>query len=270
MAVLAGVLITLPLPALATAPWQSLTYRQASLWGEVSVELTLQPSEQPAENGPWRLQVSSSAGNNREQLSLWLADPWSGILLKERYSEGRQNRRFKSFDYRGAHIRRLRKEPADGEEQLPHVQWSRSSVESVSVPQLDGPLHTPYLLLVLATAPRLAGAAGELTAYLHTDYDFYRATLYHRGQETIAARYRLLGDGSDGSDGRLVDETVTADRIGLRIEPVSRPGRDDFEFMGLRDEIHFLVERDSRLPLRISGKDPLLGEVRINLVGAAL
>ena len=264
MVALAGVLISLPLPAQATAPWQSLTYRQASLWGEVSVELTLQPSEQPAENGPWRLQVSSSAGNNREQLSLWLADPWGGILLKQRYSEGRQNRRFKSFDYRGEHIHRLRMEPAHGEEQLPHAQWSLSSEESVAAPQLDGPLHTPYLLLVLATAPRLAGAAGELTAYLHTDYDFYRATLYNRGQETISANYRLQGDG------RLVDETITADRIELKIEPVSRPGRDDFEFLGLHDEIHFLVDRDSRLPLRISGKDPLLGEVHINLVGAAL
>ncbi|MCY4428470.1 MAG: hypothetical protein OXC05_15775, partial [Halieaceae bacterium] len=105
---------------------------------------------------------------------------------------------------------------------------------------------------------------GELTAYLHTDYDFYRATLYNRGQETISAHYRLQGDG------RLVDETVTADRIELTIEPVSRQVRDDFEFLGLRDKIHFLVDRGSRLPLRISGKDPLLGEVHINLVSAAL
>ena len=266
-AVIAGCfLLPVAAPAAAAPPWQSLHFQQDSPLGGVTAELALQPVPTARGSCHWRLQVNASLGrHNREQVTLLLASPRGNILAKQRYSEGRLNRRFKSFDYAGGNILRQRREPAAGEHRLPHQQWSETSTESLALPELDAPLLTPYALPLLATAGELTAVGNSLTIYLHTDHNFYRATLSNRGRQSVAVRYRLQGEG-----GQLVDETVSADRIELQVAPVRQPEQNDFELMGLRDQVYFLVDRETRLPLRISGRIPHFGETHIDLSGASL
>lgn len=259
-------LLPMAAPATAAPPWQTLHYHQASPLGGVTAELALQPVRTARGSCHWQLQVDASLGrHNREQVTLLLASPRGNILAKQRYSEGRLNRRFKSFDYAGENILRQRREPAQGEHRLPHQQWSDTSSESLALPEMDAPLLTPYALLLLATAGELTAVDNSLTVYLHTDHNFYRATLRNQGQQPVAVRYRLQGEG-----GQLVEGTVSADHIELQVVPVRQPEQNDFELMGLRDQVYFLVDRETRLPLRISGRVPHFGETHIDLSGASL
>lgn len=247
--------------------WKELSFQRKSMWGNVEAEMQLQATEVDTEVR-WNLDVNTRVGNNNEErVSLQLASLNGQIIDKQRFSRGRTDRRFKSYDYHSDGIARLRKDPAGGEAALPVEQWSISKQQHIEYPDLPegAVLTTPYALFLLASDPRLASRDGQLCVYVHTDYNVYQVTLVNSGEQKLVASYTLT-KGDEVTQYRK--QSVVVDRIQLTVVPFSEPARPDFGVMGLSGEISFLVEQELRLPLRIQGRAPRVGDTHIDMTGA--
>ncbi len=247
--------------------WKELSFQRKSMWGNVDAKMQLYAAEVGAKMR-WNLDVSTRVGNNNEeQVTLQLASLDGQIVDKQRFSRGRKDRRFKSFDYRDKGIDRLRKDPAAGEAALPVEQWSLSNQQRIEYPDLPegAVLTTPYALFLLVSDPRLAQHDGEVCVYVHTDFNVYEVTLHNSGEQELVTTYALT-EGDEVTQYRK--QSVVVDHIQLTVVPFSEPARPDFGVMGLSGQVSFLVEQERRLPLRIQGKAPRVGDTHIDMTGA--
>ncbi len=250
----------------AEPPWRWLRFERQSPWGAATADIGLRP----VAAGGWQLTVSSQLGErNSERITLRLASLQGAIEARQRHSRGRRQQRFKAFDYSGEAILRERREPGAGEDELAPARWRRGELRRIPLPSLPrgAVLTAPSALLLLACDPLLADAGAERTVFVHTDYNFYRVTLVNRGERELPARFELAAGGASSSRG---GPAVAAHRIELLVSPLSEPERPDFALLGLSGSVALLVARDSRLPLRVTGSAPWLGEVHIDLRSARL
>ncbi len=246
----------------STPPWKSLQFLRKSIWGDARAAMRIDTD--------WTMHVLTTLGkNNREEVILKLTGSQGAIIEKQRYSQGRKDRRFKSLSYSGNLIKRTRIDPAKGEIDLPVKRWTQQNVQQIRVENLPAnqPLTTPYTLFMLASSAQLSRPGHPIVAYVHTDYNVYQVELSNSGTETLNTAYTLEGSTAPTQVKHVEFQT---DRISLNVTPVFQPGRYDFEVMGLSEEIHFLVDPVSRLPLRIYGKAPRVGEAHLDLIEAQL
>ncbi len=248
-------------------PWQQLDYQRKSFWGSVEAQLRLADVETEADR--WALTVQTRVGNNNEErVDLLLSEARADVISKARYSRGQRAQRFKAFDYRGKQISRERRDPAnDHEEKLAPDQWTGIDLQNIGLPKLDAEeiITTPYPLFVAVSDPALADPNHYKEVIVHTDYNFYRVRLQKTGEEQIRVNYQLQqGDSSE----KVKSKKASADLITLSVTPVSEPSRPDFEVLGLRGDVRFLVDPATRLPLRIMGTAPRLGDTYLDLTGA--
>jgi hypothetical protein len=255
-------------PLASAPPWQELTLERKSMWGSVHAKLQLEKSISPDGDEHWLMNIATSVGsNNSEKVTLEMRSLAADIIHKQRYSQGRKDQRFKSFDYGANAIGRLRKDPAEGEDTLGPEHWSLSDQQNIAYPKLapETALTTPYALFLLVADDRLATTGAQLSVYVHTDYNIYKVVLRNSGQQEMIASYTFH---SGDQTTRFKKEATTTDLITLDVTPVSEPARPDFEVMGLTGEVAFLVDRSDRIPVRISGTAPRVGETHIDLTGA--
>ena len=238
----------------------SLVFEKRSIWGIARAEVGLRATHDCDEQG-WRMIVDNSLEGMRETIDITLDCQQGSNLHRERVSQGR-GQRLKSWEYDHSRVLRERREPPADPASLPPQSWPVSSRIRIDVPEpaQSHAVTSPHALLAL-----LDTLIDEpLDALIvHTDLNFYRLTVRRTPQALDLGED--LGWGEEQLRGRR-----SVHRLFLRAYPLDgNPEADDFSFLGLSGEIVIDVDRQTRLPLRISGSAPRLGNTVLRLMVAS-
>jgi hypothetical protein len=184
------------------------------------------------------------------------------LLRRSRLSIGK-DRRLKEYHYKTGRLERIRREPSASTD-VPSAQWPVSSRRDIPYPALEQDAILTSMPALLLVAGRVLDASGQAaTVYVHGDHNFYRVRLSVVGQEQVEVDYALVG-GMQQMKGER-----TAIVVGLQVDPVgTRGGKPEFSLLGLGGRVSILVDEQTRLPLRVQGRAPRVGETHIDLVAA--
>jgi hypothetical protein len=189
--------------------------------------------------------------------------PGSGYLLQRSRLTSGKNSRLKEYRYAAEKLVRIRREP-DSTRDLPSARWPVTSRRDIPYPALEeGAVLTSMPALLLAAGSVVETPGHAATVYVHGDLNFYRVQLSVVGEERVEVDYSLAGEQQ-----RMKGER-TAIVVGLQVDPVGTPQDDpEFSLLGLGGQVSMLLDEQSRLPLQVRGRAPLIGETYINLVAA--
>jgi len=252
--------------AATTAPrlpvWEVLEYEQQAFLVTARSRLAL--NAEPGDPLQWRLQADSSVASNAEQVQLTLAASDGRTLARQRLSQGRDSRRYKTYEFLPQCILRKRFDPPK-DTGLPPSEWPLSSRREIPYPPLPpGTVVTDAYALLELAGRFLTSDADATEVAVNTEFNFYRVTLTRSDGPAIEVQYHLGGSG----------ETVSGRRdtraVNLEVNPLAEPDKPDFSLLGLHGRITILFDRDGALPLQLRGTAPRLGSAEINLRGATL
>ena len=263
----AGSLADDPAPGAATtAPslpaWEILEYEQEAFL--VTARSRLELNADPGDPLQWRMQADSSVASNAEQVELTLAASDGRALARQRLSQGRDSKRYKTYEFLPQHILRKRFDPPKNKE-LPPTEWPLSSCREIPYPPLPAGTAVTDAYALLELAGRFLASDTEATEVaVNTEFNFYRVKMTRGDGPAIEVQYHLGGAGETVS-GRRDTRAVT-----LEVSPLAEPDKPDFSLLGLHGRITILFDRDGTLPLQLRGTAPRLGSAEINLRGATM
>lgn len=268
-------------PVNADVRWHQLEFQASKLFvsGKLQFELTELPADQarvqllsvsqqqpidPLSTTVSLLRVRSELMSNRGEMRIWMDPVNYRVYQRARMTTG-SNTRLKLYRYLQSAVYRVRKESESSELQFDSSQW-RTSSEQV-IPLLadssgSTAMHDPSALLLLASNSALSKTGDSMTTKVFTDKQFYAATLKVTGSKKIDAKYRL----DDYSGSRNVAAKLDTLRIELTTKLASAaPEEEAFEFLGLNSPIVIYMDPNSRLPLRVEGRQRRVGKVTVDL-----
>ena len=232
--------------------WSEVSFDRHSVWATARSRICIAERNDEQFGAVWVLQVEESIAENRAQ-ETQLMTPGSGNLLRRSRLTSGKDMRLKEYHY-----------APDSSRDLPSAQWPVSSRRDIAYPALEqGAILTSMPALLLVAGSVAEAPSQTATVYVHGDFNFYRVRLSVVGEERVRVDYSLVG-GMQQMKGER-----TAIVVGLQVDPVGTP-RDDPEFslLGLGGRVSILLDEQSRLPLQVRGRAPLIGETYINLVAA--
>ncbi len=237
--------------------WQVLEFEEKAFWATAKSRLEILAD--PDDQNLWELNVLSSVVSNSEQIMVSF-DPATGrVLTRSRLSRGK-GQRLKSYEYENSFVLRERRNPStDGD--TPPEKWPVSSRRNVNLPAAaaDTVVTSPHLLVLLAQRLQAQGPDKSLSVLVHTDLNFYRVRLTSGNGIPVNADYQISG----GNSVRGKRETLA---VAVQISPEGTLEDDnDFNLLGLQEDIILLFDRESGLPLQIRGVAPRIGATDINL-----
>ncbi len=260
-------------------PWKSLVFEgqthvirsriEASLERLPSQEAvpSLRDSPQGKPVRPGGLEVvlintASSAegpfvGRERREMTVWF-DPLSGAALqRDRLRRGKKPDN-KLYRYTEQGVYRLRRKPRDdGEVALSPAGWTRTKESFYSYPaQVSdcGPVADPSILLYKLSVMPLTDPDVVSEMCIFHQQHVHRVSLEHQGEQRLEVNF---GQGP---------REITAVRVVLQARPLEQDQNDEnFAFLGLEGDIEILLDRDARIPVRITGSLPKLGRASFNL-----
>lgn len=276
-------------PALEFKPgivgWTRLELR-ASAWGikaHTEMELSLgaaggpaEPASQSSENpaasasgdGPSALLTIESRFLGVATHERILFDPETGVATtsERRYSGRKTYAKEYTFDQEGLIIRRSA--PAEGEDPERPESWSLVSEAKVPLPAPvnRGNNQANALLYLLAASP-LDEAGDQIRIPIFSGGGWLWVKARVSGLARIKARYQeTKGDEVSHRDGYF--QTLVIQVGGEVMDPAA--GEDRLEMMGLEGELRVYLEPENRIPLRISGRARMVGNVDIKLKKVSL
>ena len=242
--------------------WQVLEFEQQAYWATAKSRLELIPD--PDDPDLWQLNVLSSVVGNSEQIMVRF-DPTNGRAnTRSRLSRG-SGQRVKSYQYESSFLLRERRNPS-ADTSLPVEEWPVSSRRQVAYPKsaTDKVVTSPYLLVLLAQQLQAQGPNQSLDVLVHTDQNFYRVRLTSGNGLPIKVDYQSSAEGNVGGK----RETLA---VAVQFSPEGTQEDDnDFNLLGLQEDIILLFDRKSGLPLQISGVAPRIGATEINLKSVSM
>ncbi len=264
--------------------WSELRFEASKLIFKATTEIKLErtqladvvaalldPEERswidPVDDGNVVLRVSSNVLGRRSEARLWLAASDGAAYQRDELKGGR---RYRVHRYAQSGVFTRTHEPASGERNAPHEEWSRVSSKYTEHPISLQPTSStsqqrvaePLTLLLAASAAPLDEPGDTTTLRVFSKGMLLDVELRVIAREASSHRYSE----SSPSGEREVSGSIDSLRIGL--EGRSAAGSEDtaeLELLGLHGEIEILLDPDTRIPLQISGKLPILGRVNVHL-----
>jgi hypothetical protein len=178
----------------------------------------------------------------------------------------------KTYRYFADRVRRLRIEPDGGAEaELAPEHWSlvRETQYPYGAARAGCPAVTdPNLLLIIASAGALSGAAEPLDLCAFNKETVYRVRLSAAPVETRDVSYQEVR----GAERRQVRGRAAVRRIRIQaFAPTDAgAGTEPFEFFEMTGDIEIELDAESGLPLRIAGEVAGFGRVSFVLAEAVL
>jgi len=239
-------------------PWQSLELERSYLRITARASLSLEVDPDPG-GTRWRFTARNAVAKNTENVVIEIdADSGRGSRM-ERLSRGR-DRRMKQYLYGPDKMVRTRREP-DGTTGRHPRDWPVTGREELSYPDCDGNFIGHAYQLILR-GYEVLGERRERSYCVHTDRNFYRATLSAGKAERVAVDYRP--DTGPWTRGRRLANAVL-----VRAEPVpGNPEKPDFALLGLGGDIAIFYDSESGMPLKVAGRAPRIGYTELKLVSA--
>ena len=265
-------MLSTSLPALASTPpdparvpWKRLDFEASKLFLTGSTEVHLHTQATTGEDGPpevLRLDVASSFAGRDSVSRVWFEPESAAAHERQKDRTGsKAYRKIFRFTSTGVESRRL--SPADASEaDLPPERWSRVEESSYPhPPEADcAVVSEPTLLFYLVSALRV-GPGERIEVCSFSGKTLSRLLLEVEEGPRVRIDAAVLGAEGEGQ------EEVETLRFRVRAEPVVAGQEVELEFLGLEGDVAILVDTERRLPVRIEGRVPALGRLRVRLVG---
>ena len=242
--------------------WSELSYEAKSMWATALSKLTL-TTEESAEFGQVQhIHLEGSVAKNSERETILLSPENAAVLVRERFTSGR-NQRMKQYAYDENTVTRTRREPGAAGTLPPH-QWPISSEIQLKRPSLqECPVLTVIPALLILSQTVSTAPDQTLTTCVHSDNNFYQVQMKNSGEEQLKVKYILAGTKVSGKK--------STDVITVNVKRVGTPDGDmDFSLLGLSPPVVILVGKEAQLPLHVRGTAPRIGSTQINLTAATL
>jgi len=279
-------------PGWASAPkgtgWTSLTYRASRLSAKLTVQVKVQ-SPAPMSDGLLTRMgagLTGSAATARPMKLMAVDLSAEGLpLLDEQYSEkiwfdaadGRAYRRIrwrkggelwvKVYSWTDQGVRRQKIQPAGRyERNQPPIKWTKSRESFYPYPQStvhSRPISDPtYLLYLLSTLePRNLKSPFEI--FVFGKEQLHRLTCRREKSSPLTVPFKTRS--SAGGTG--INTTLTPIVFSVTAQPCAYKSRESeiFSLLGLEREIRIYLDPATHLPIRVSGKNHLWGELVLDL-----
>ena len=230
----------------------------------------------PSDDRNLFLSADSRVLGRESKARLWLAGSDAAAFQRDELST---RRRYKVYRYADGGVYIETRRPARGERGKPHARWSLVEAEYSPHPislEAGQRIAEPLALLLAVSAAPLDEAGDTAELLVLSKGLLVDVEMRVIGREALSLRYTEVS----GASSRKVSGPIDALRIAVRGRRAGARGRRagargrragaglesaDLELMGLKGDLEMLLDADSRIPLRISGKIPILGRVRLNL-----
>ena len=173
----------------------------------------------------------------------------------------------KLYRFGSNRVYRLRNKPGNSAETgQPPENWSQTRESFYPLPAPDG--ECPAILessqlLTLLTNPDQLLSERPVELCVFDRKHVYRVEFRVLGREQLDIDYLQLAAGKE----TRVRRTLEALHVVLTSRPLegAREDVEPFSFLGLKDEIHFLLSDPGRIPLRVRGQVPGFGMIDLEL-----
>ena len=166
-----------------------------------------------------------------------------------------------TFRFTHEGVFRLQVEPrAPAEVPLGPEGWSKKSESFYVYPGIGGFTETSLLLYILSAAQiDTEGAPLELDVFNRRQ--FHRVALRAGAPRSLPTELILSMPNGEAKVLRSV-EAFPVRFVGVPLDPKAKE-REDFSFLGLKGEVVLYLEKESRLPVQVSGEIPGIGRVEM-------
>ncbi|MEM9595682.1 MAG: hypothetical protein AAGD06_15525 [Acidobacteriota bacterium] len=254
----------------ARVPWTELRYEASKLLLTARADVELSRGPLPSSDGrrpegptPVVLRLGSSVLSKNTVSTLWL-DPEDGrTYLQERRERGRSDEA-RTYRYDGAGATVTTREPGDDAQTNadPSTWTGRSEEERRDFgPRPEGyGVTVPGALLYLAAALPLDAPGDEATFLVYSRQRLMLAKL--RAEEWVDLDLRFAEETPAGRN--LRQGPLRTLRLSVAANTLDGAATD-LKLFGLEGDIGFFLDPERRMPVRISGKMPIVGSIDIEL-----
>ena len=213
------------------------------------------------------LTMNSDNFGRKSNVRFWFEPNLTG-LETEQIDTGRKNYvRAYRFGQNGVYRRDIF--PTKQEEDLPRNKWTKLEHHEYPHPPdfQSKQLTDSAALFYIVSAANLNKSGDTFTFYTFGKKHLSKIELKVEGTSDIDVDYYEHGTESK----RRVEDTVNALRISITATPVGADIKEnEFEFLGLKEDIKIYLDPRYRIPLQISSRIKIIGSVNIRLNHAYL
>ncbi|WP_455220400.1 DUF3108 domain-containing protein [Kaarinaea lacus] len=213
------------------------------------------------------LTMNSDNFGRKSVVHFWF-DPDLAGLQTEQIESGRKNYvHTYRFGKNGVYRRDVY--PKENESDLPRSEWTKLEYHEYPYPSnfSSTSLTDSAALFYIVSAANLSKPGDTFTCFTFGKKHLNKIELKVEGLSEIDVDYYEQHNNNE----REVEETVSALRISVIPTPVGDNNEEnEFEFLGLKEDIKIYVDPRNRIPLQISSRVKILGTVDIKLGRAKL
>ncbi|OPY87038.1 MAG: hypothetical protein A4E72_01554 [Syntrophus sp. PtaU1.Bin208] len=277
------------------ACWTSLTFNASRLLAKLTIQIRIQ-SPAPQNDG---LLARAGAGltestETLKKMKLMAVDLQASgqTFLDEQYSEkiwfnatdGRAYRRIrfmkggkswvKIYSWTDQGVRRQKMQPAGRyERNAPPVKWTGTKESFYHYPKnaaLARPIADPTYLLYLLSAVEPQNVKSPFELLVFGKEQLHRLICRRENSLPLAVSFKTRSSG--GGSGNSVAATISPIVFSVTADSFPYRGKEPevFSLFGLERDIRIHLDPATHLPIRISGKNPLWGELVLDLSEAQL
>ena len=242
--------------SVALPSWEMLEFEEKAFWATANSRITLMRDEEKPEL--WLLEVNSSVVGNSETIAVLFQPETGRVQSRTRLSKGK-GQRMKHYEYLEDAVVGERRN-GNNDPGTPAAAWPVSSRKELALPPAAEEIvvTSPYLLLLLAQRLVADEENTSMEVLVHTDLNVYRVRLKSGNGMPL--------DTDHEHDGSRVSGTRETRAVAIQVSPEGTlTDDDDFSLLGLQGNILLFFDKDSFLPLQVTGKAPRIGDTSIKL-----
>ena len=275
------------------ARWTDLTFKQSRMLVKLTVQIQIKSPALMADEFSTRMGANSTGCSDTvEGMQLMAVNMRAEGLafFKEQYTEniwfnagdGRAYRRIrwrkegepwvKIYCWTDNGVRRQKIQPASQDEskQAP-TKWTQTTESFYPHPQKTvsaEAISDPTLLLYLLSVLETRNLKSPFEIYVFGKEQLHRLTCRQEKSLPMAVSFKLHS--SSGVVG--MNTTIKPLVFSIEAEPLASKDRkpETFSLLGLQKEIRIYLDPSRHLPIRVSGRNPIYGELILDLSDARL
>ncbi len=267
--------------------WSQLKYKASKLGVSVfsDIELTPVPASEvthkliqpdggtgfpPEGSASFYLTLRTKAFGRDMRTMLWFNPENARALQRARHEVGSKRNEYKAYRFTKEGTMTVRKKPLNEEKTLPHEEWSNVFREfTPSIPENETGLVVtdPSALFYIVSVAQLSepGEQVSIPVFIRGRLALVELTV----EKSDKRKVNFVVESPDKRN--KVNGPVDVLEISVRSYPLAGNYDDGkIQLAGLEEDITFLVDKKTRLPLELSGKTKFLGTVRFELQRASL
>ncbi len=259
--------------------WHSLNYKSYVVFFSMNVKVQLKPISQaatstalltppkgqgtmPRMDPSYRIDLNSKLLGRKSFISLWF-DP-DGKAFQRTQTDTGSKQRVKTYRILDNGYYSHETKPKQNETELPPGKWTQVGEGNKTfskMPPGGSIVSEPTALYYLVSASSLDKPGDIFEKYIFTKHGIYQLRLHAVDYQEIETDYnRVQHDQKQPVQGEHKTLHIT-----MNATPLDPAGANDFDFLGLKGDIHLYMEPSTRVLLQISGKADIIGRTDIKL-----